>query len=164
MKGFKSDIPRTYEQNVKCIMNYTTEPTHVESYESLPPVTVEQLTLSILKSCNGDKNIKDNVNNMVLDVINHLGYSSRTMDFHLDKETRKTFFKLEDIGLVKSSTDYGKIQNKVTDWRTTWWVLRKDVIHAIDKDEVEEIPEQEKIEQIYNEIPNYVWERKAVTY
>ena len=99
--------------------------------------------------------------NFLLDLF---GYNNRIVDNILEKEERQIFYQLEDIGLVKSETEFHVLYDG-REWRAFFWNLEKENIfmYASGVKRGKKPKKREKRKEsrnIYFELPEEVWYRR----
>jgi hypothetical protein len=105
-------------------------------------------------------------------LLNHFGFDDRIIDKPLDEETRDVFYMLEDEGILSTlrETDSalmsvdkdGKSIFKV-DWRTHYWVLKKNVIWQIIEEDAKTKSATKDIIESYDALYEKAFDDYAIT-
>jgi len=98
-------------------------------------------------------------------VMDIFGFQDRVIDNVLDPEDRQLFYILEEEGMLTTEREETTLYDG-REWRTHYWVIRKDIILRFSKDEnkrtrsvLSNKPTLEDIsdEAIYDEIDEDIW-------
>ena len=87
-------------------------------------------------------------------VMDIFGYQDRVIDNVLDPEDRQLFYILEEEGMLTTEREETTLYDG-REWRTHYWVIRKDIILKYAKDENKRVrsilSDKQTIEDIYDE-------------
>jgi len=94
-------------------------------------------------------------------VLNFFGYNQRIIDNMLEPEDRDAFYMLEDIGILTTEREEITLFDG-REWRIHYWLFKTPIIMKLLQDYSEDIiQEKESASEIYDEIPDDVWNRSA---
>ena len=103
-------------------------------------------------------------------VMDIFGFQDRVIDNVLDPEDRQLFYILEEEGMLTTEREETTLYDG-REWRTHYWVIRKDIILKFSKDEnkrtksvLSDKPTIEDIsdEAIYDELDENMWVTRKV--
>jgi len=103
-------------------------------------------------------------------VMDIFGYDDRVIDNVLDPEDRQLFYILEEEGMLTTEREETTLYDG-REWRTHYWVIRKDVILKYAKDENKRVrsilSDKQTIEDIsdeaiYDALEDDVWMTRKV--
>lgn len=103
-------------------------------------------------------------------VMDIFGFQDRVIDNVLDPEDRQLFYILEEEGMLTTEREETTLYDG-REWRTHYWVIRKDVILQFSKDENKRIRsilsdkqtlEDISDEAIYDALEEDVWETRKI--
>jgi len=103
-------------------------------------------------------------------VMDIFGFQDRVIDNVLDPEDRQLFYILEEEGMLTTEREETTLYDG-REWRTHYWVIRKDIILKFSKEEhkrkksvLSDKPTLEDIsdEAIYDEIDENIWVTRKV--
>jgi len=87
-------------------------------------------------------------------VMDIFGFQDRIIDNVLDPEDRQLFYILEEEGMLTTEREETTLYDG-REWRTHYWVIRKDIILKFAKDENKRVgnvlSDKQKIQDISNE-------------
>lgn len=118
-------------------------------------VKVEDLAKAIKNSLGKKIMTDEEIKKLAEYVMNFFGFEDRIADSVLKTEDRHVFYELEEMGLLKTDREDVSLIDKKA-WIINYWVLNKDKIFKV----IKEKKEEKKEEDIYEKIPDEVWERK----
>ncbi len=121
-------------------------------------ITLEILSKAIANSMGIKKEEAKGYANFILDIF---GYNDRIIDNVLEREERQIFYHLEDVGLVKSETEFHILYDG-REWRTFFWNLEKENIFLYASGMKKKVKSKRKekkkeIKNIYFELPEEAW-------
>ena len=103
-------------------------------------------------------------------VMDIFGFQDRVIDNVLDPEDRQLFYILEEEGMLTTEREETTLYDG-REWRTHYWVIRKDVILKYAKDENKRVrgvlSDKQTIEDIsdeaiYDALENDVWVTRKI--
>lgn len=103
-------------------------------------------------------------------VMDIFGFQDRVIDNVLDPEDRQLFYILEEEGMLTTEREETTLYDG-REWRTHYWIIRKDIILKFSKDEnkrtksvLSDKPTLEDIsdEAIYDELDENIWVTRKV--
>ncbi len=98
-------------------------------------------------------------------VMDIFGFQDRVIDNVLDPEDRQLFYILEEEGMLTTEREETTLYDG-REWRTHYWVIRKDVILKYAQDENKRtrnvISDKETIESIYNALSDGIWTTRKI--
>ena len=98
-------------------------------------------------------------------VMDIFGFQDRVIDNVLDPEDRQLFYILEEEGMLTTEREETTLYDG-REWRTHYWVLRKDIIVKYSQDKNKRVrsvlSDKQKIEDIsdeaiYDELDDQMW-------
>lgn len=98
-------------------------------------------------------------------VKNFFGYSDRMLDNILKQDERDLFYSLESKDFLKAEVEDNNLYDG-REWRTHYWSFKKESIFEAMKKAKKTIIEEVDVEdefaaELYNEIPDDVWQRDS---
>jgi hypothetical protein len=125
-------------------------------------VTVDVLTAAIQESIKVGEHHhmdKDAAREMAQHVLNFFGYNDRILDNVLEPEDRDAFYMLEETDMLKTDREETTLYDG-REWRIHYWVLKKDWIYDLVKQEEDRRKAPEDPGAVYmQEVPDGVWRR-----
>ncbi|MGC9554449.1 MAG: DUF6015 family protein, partial [Thermoplasmatota archaeon] len=119
-------------------------------------VTLEDLAQAIANRVKIDMEAAMGDANFVMDLF---GYEDRIIDNVLEPEDRQLFYILEEEGMLITEREETTIYDGRT-WRTHYWFINKETILSYKQGKegaVAKSPEQQEIEEVYEDIPDEMW-------
>jgi len=124
-------------------------------------VTLNRLTDAIINSYRDHNMSKLDAQNMAYHVLNFFGFGDRIVDNILEPEDRDLFYMLEDFGLLVTEREETTLYDG-REWRIHYWLLKKNAIHHMAcRDTPECISGDEDQYDIYEEMPDDIWNRES---
>jgi hypothetical protein len=125
-------------------------------------VTVDILTAAIQESIKVGEHHhmdKDAAREMAQHVLNFFGYNDRIIDNVLEPEDRDAFYMLEETEMLKTDREETTLYDG-REWRIHYWVLKKDLVYSLVKQEEERRKAPKDPSAVYmQEVPEEVWRR-----
>ena len=134
---------------------------NVDGHYDTRIVTVDILTTAIQESVReGTQKLDEEAaREMAMHILHFFGYGDRIIDNVLSDEDRDAFYMLEDTGMLKTD----RVETTLYDgreWRIHYWVLMKDWIYGLVKQEEERRKAPVDPGAVYmQEVPDDVWRR-----
>ena len=122
-------------------------------------LTVEHLTKAIKNSIDKQGMPEEEARAMAQHVMNFFGYSERIIDNVLEPEDRDAFYMLEDAGILMTEREETTLYDG-REWRIHYWMFRKERINELISGKKGESPNGEGSENVYDEIPDDIWNRE----
>ena len=94
-------------------------------------ITLEDLSRAIANRVGIDIEEARRDAGFVLDIF---GFDNRVIDNVLDPEDRQLFYILEEEGMLTTEREETTLYDG-REWRTHYWVIKKDIIHRYSKEE-----------------------------
>lgn len=119
-------------------------------------ITVEDLSQAIQDRIGLPQDEADRDASFVMDIF---GFDDRIIDNVLEPEDRQLFYILEEEGLLTTEREETSLYDG-REWRTHYWLFRKDKILGIAGTAQGELTSREFQESdIYDDLPEDVWAR-----
>ncbi len=121
-------------------------------------ITVEDLSQAIQDRIGLPQEEADRDASFVMDIF---GFDDRIIDNVLEPEDRQLFYILEEEGLLTTEREETSLYDG-REWRTHYWLFRKDKILGIAGTTPGELASREFQESdIYDDLPEDVWARSG---
>jgi len=119
-------------------------------------ITIRELQVALEKSL-ADKQIsKQDIVKLSERIMDLFGFADQVVDNRLTPEDRDIFYMLEEAGLVTTIEDDVQVQKGKT-WRIYYWVLKKDQISRLAKEDSAKISGVAAEADIYETMSDDVW-------
>ena len=129
--------------------------------EPIDIISLEKLTRAIMAGYREYKIGKTDASEMAYNILNFFGTNNdKIVDNILEPEDRDLFYSLEELNLVKTERELATLYDG-REWRIHYWTLKKKEINNLAETPLEppEQTEDEKIEKMYGEIPQDIFDR-----
>jgi hypothetical protein len=125
-------------------------------------VTMQQVA-SALKRTVGKKGMSDDeIKKLAEYVMSFFGYTDEVIDNRLTSEDRDVFYMLEEEGLL-TTTQEEVLLKKGKLWRIHYWILKKDQIIRLAKQDEGVGKEVEGAADVYEQLSDEEWGRHKMT-
>ena len=123
---------------------------------------------NVIKEAIGEHGMEEKEAEMMArHVMNLFGFNNRILDNMLEPQDRDVFYMLEDEEILTTEREETTLYDG-REWRIHYWIFRREKISEIvDGKKAFSIPEEKKppVEEeeinIYDEIPDDMWERRS---
>ena len=120
-------------------------------------ITVEDLSQAIQERVGVLDEEAERDAEFVMDIF---GFNDRIIDNVLEPEDRQLFYILEEEGLLTTEREETTLYDG-REWRTHYWLFRKDKILGYADEHRKKAVEATGEFDIYNELPEDVWDTRA---
>jgi hypothetical protein len=161
------DVPKQPRTSTKQVMvrrdttKSGTVDNNVDGHYDSRIVTVDILTAAIRESIGEGSHHMDEeaAREMAEHVLHFFGYNDRILDNVLEPEDRDAFYMLEETDMLKTDREETTLYDG-REWRIHYWVLKKDWIYDLVKQEEDRRKAPEDPGAVYmQEVPDGVWRR-----
>jgi len=125
-------------------------------------ITLDDLSKAIANRTGVDTKEARRDAGFVMDIF---GFQDRIIDNVLDPKDRQLFYALEKEGMLTTEREETTLYDG-REWRTHYWVIRKNVILKYAQDENKRtrnvISDKQTIESIYNALSDGIWTTRKI--
>ena len=113
------------------------------------PVDHDSLAKAIRRSIGHEGMRSEDARTIAAHVLNFFGFNERIIDNVLEPDDRDTFYMLEDSGILETERDETTLYDG-REWRIHYWMIRKERIVELAREEAEAMAESGEKDVIYS--------------